>query len=47
MVLMAKSKKDGKKGVPKRDGSGKGVGENKGRGGCPVSKQKSKLRGRR
>lgn len=24
-----------KKGVPKRDGSGKGVGANQGRGGCP------------
>ena len=23
-----------KKGIPKRDGSGKGVGANKGRGGC-------------
>jgi len=24
-----------KKGIPKKDGSGKGVGANKGRGGCP------------
>jgi hypothetical protein len=24
-----------KKGTPKKDGSGKGVGANKGRGGCP------------
>ena len=33
MVNMAK------KGVPKRDGSGKGVRKNKGRGGCAPSKQ--------
>ena len=28
------------KGVPKRDGTGKGVRKNKGRGGCPPSEQK-------
>ena len=33
-----------KKGVPKRDGSGKGVRANKGRGGC--AKPKSKGQGR-
>ena len=34
-----------KKGVPLRDGSGGGVGANKGRGGCKPIKQKG--RGRR
>lgn len=33
-----------KKGVPKRDGSGRGTRANKGRGGC--TKQRSKGRGR-
>lgn len=33
-----------KKGVPKRDGSGKGTRANKGRGGC--AKPKSKGKGR-
>jgi len=28
-----------KKGTPKRDGSGKGTRDNKGRGTCPPSKQ--------
>jgi len=28
-----------KKGTPKRDGSGKGVRKNKGRGGCKTTKQ--------
>lgn len=31
-----------KKGVPKRDGSGKGVRANKGRGGCVTPKSKGK-----
>ena len=31
-----------KKGVPKRDGSGRGVSANKGRGGCSPAKQNSK-----
>jgi len=30
-----------KKGVPKRDGSGKGVRANKGRGGCATPRNKS------
>ena len=29
-----------KKGIPKRDGTGHGKRDNKGRGGCPPSKQK-------
>jgi len=35
------------KGVPKRDGSGRGRRANKGRGGCPVEKQPRKGKGRR
>jgi len=31
-----------KKGVPKRDGSGKGTGANKGRGGCAKPKKASR-----
>jgi len=31
-----------KKGVLKRDGSGKGTGANKGRGGCPTPKKASR-----
>jgi len=31
-----------KKGVPKRDGSGKGVGANRGRGGCNPPKRKNR-----
>jgi len=31
-----------KKGIPKRDGSGKGIGANKGRGGCSPAIQKRK-----
>ena len=31
-----------KKGIPKRDGSGKGVGANTGRGGCTPVKNKNK-----
>ena len=31
-----------KKGTPKRDGSGKGTGANKGRGGCPTPKKASR-----
>lgn len=31
-----------KKGVPKRDGSGHGTRDNKGRGGCPPSTQKKR-----
>ena len=37
---MAKKSKPSKPGVPKRDGSGQGKRANKGRGGCPPSKQK-------
>lgn len=29
-----------KKGIPKRDGSGKGVGANRGRGGCKPIKRR-------
>lgn len=36
-----------KKGVPKRDGSGKGTRKNRGRGGCPPSKQSKKGKGRK
>ena len=35
-----------KKGVPKRDGSGKGTRKNNGRGGCPPVKQPKKGKGR-
>ena len=37
-----------KKGKPKRDGSGRGVRANKGRGGCknPISKGKGRKRNR-
>jgi hypothetical protein len=35
-----------KKGVPKRDGSGRGVSANKGRGGCSPAKQASKTSNR-
>ena len=31
-----------KKGVPKREGSGKGVGANKGRGGCKTPSSKNR-----
>ena len=34
-----------KKGVPKRDGSGRGIRANKGRGGCLPSKQPKKGKG--
>jgi len=34
------------KGTPKKDGSGKGSRANKGRGGCPPSKQQSQGKGR-
>ncbi len=40
---MAKSKK----GVPKRDGSGRGVRANKGRGGCSETEQRSKDKNRK
>ena len=33
-----------KKGKPKRDGSGKGVRANRGRGGCATTKKKGKGR---
>lgn len=33
-----------KKGTPKRDGSGKGRGMNKGRGGCTTTQQNKKKR---
>ena len=36
-----------RRGVPKRDGSGRGRRANKGRGGCPPSKQRKIGRGRR
>ena len=36
-----------KKGVPKRDGSGRGKRTNKGRGGCPPSKQPKSGKGKR
>lgn len=36
-----------KKGVPKRDGSGRGVGANRGRGGCNPPKNKNARRGRK
>ena len=36
-----------KKGVPKHDGSGKGRRKNKGRSGCPPSKQQKSGKGRR
>jgi len=32
------------KGIPKRDGSGKGTRANRGRGGCPSTKSKGKGR---
>jgi len=35
-----------KKGVPKKDGSGRGVRANKGRGGCSTTKSKERGRGR-
>lgn len=35
-----------KRGVPKRDGSGKGVRKNKGRGSCSPSKQSRPKRGK-
>ena len=31
-----------KKGVPKRDGSGKGIRANRGRGGCKTTQKKGK-----
>jgi hypothetical protein len=34
-----------KKGTPKRDGSGRGVRANKGRGGCSSEEQKKKGKG--
>ena len=34
-----------KKGVPKRDGSGRGVRANKGRGGCTPTRGKGRGRG--
>ena len=36
-----------KKGVQKRDGSGRGKRANKGRGGCPPSKQQKSGKGKR
>lgn len=36
-----------KKGVPKRDGSGKGVRANRGRGGCKTTQKVGKGRNRR
>ena len=36
-----------KKGVPKRDGSGRGVRANRGRGGCAPTKTTGKGRNRR
>lgn len=36
------NKKKVKKGVPKRDGSGKGIRANMGRGGCKTTKKKGK-----
>ena len=36
-----------KKGVPKRDGSGRGVRANKGRGGCKSTKATGKGRNRK
>lgn len=36
-----------KKGKPKRDGSGKGIRANKGRGGCEESQSKGKGRNKR
>jgi len=35
-----------KKGKPKRDGSGRGIRANRGRGGCKTTKQQSKGRGK-
>ena len=35
-----------KKGVPKRDGSGKGIRLNKGRGGCSLEEQSKRRRPR-
>ena len=35
------------RGVPKRNGSGRGVRANKGRGGCPPQKRPAKGRGRK
>ena len=35
------------KGIPKRDGSGKGSRSNKGRGGCAPSKQPSSGKGKK
>jgi len=35
------------KGVPKRDGSGRGRRDNKGRGGCPKPVQKKTGKGRK
>lgn len=36
-----------KKGIPKRDGSGKGRRANRGRGGCSPARKKGKGRNRR
>jgi len=36
-----------RKGVPKRNGSGGGIRKNKGRGGCPSSKQPKKGKGQK
>ncbi len=36
-----------KKGIPKKDGSGKGIRGNKGRGGCNSPKSKGKGKGER
>jgi len=30
------------KGIPKRDGSGRGTRKNKGRGGCPIPRKQGK-----
>jgi len=37
----------GKKGVPKKDGSGKGTRANRGRGGCKVTKKTGSGRSRK
>ena len=36
-----------KKGIPKHDGSGRGVRANRGRGGCKTTKKQGKGRNRR
>ena len=36
-----------RKGIPKKDGSGKGIRANRGRGGCSTTKSKGRSRNRR